>query len=306
VNRDFKSLFVVVVASALACTVGKDGKQGDPGVPCSGCVNSASLAPGAVSSAALGDGVVKTPNIGAKAVTGAQIADGAVDAVQLADAAVTSAKVADGSILANHLGAGVISGSNIAAGTIAGSNITPSTTITAGAYRLNTPLVRQIFADPVMCQRTFGPAYQDVATDHPPSNFFGPSVEITNTAAGSYEFYCAVPLARDSGASITIVAASMGFFDASTNCLVSADLRSKVFGASSTGTVMSTVFDGADGTDFAFTASGPQVKLFPAFAPVVVPANSLLFLRAQISIQALGASGCRYSGATIAYTTDRP
>jgi len=296
VNRDIKGLLVVIVASALACTVGKDGKQGDPGVPCSGCVNSASLAagavgsaalaPGAVGNAALGDGVVQTANIAAQAVTGAQIADGA--------------------ILANHLGTGVISSTNIAAGTIAGSNINPATTVTAAAYRFNAPLLRQIFADPVMCQRTSGLPYQDVATDHPTANFFGPSVEITNTNAGTYDFYCAVPFPRDSGASITVVAASMGYFDASTNCLVGADLRTKVFGTSSLGTVIGSVFDGVDGNDFAFTASGPQVKLFPAFTPVVVAANSFLFLHAQISIQALGASGCRYSGVTIAYTTDRP
>jgi hypothetical protein len=39
---------------------------------------------------------------------------------------------------------------------------------------------------------------------------------------------------------------------------------------------------------------------------VVVPANALLFVHAAIGIQNLGASGCRYSGAMIAYTTDRP
>jgi hypothetical protein len=298
VNRDIKGLLVVIVASALACTVGKDGKQGDPGVPCSGCVNSASLAagavgsaalaPGAVGNAALGDGVVQTANIAAQAVTGAQIADGA--------------------ILANHLGAGVISSTNIAAGTIAGSNINPTTTVTAAAYRFNAPLLRQVFADPVFCQRPSGPPYQDMATDNAPVNLFGPSVEITNTNAGTYDFYCSVPLARDSGASITVVAASMGFFDASTNCWVSAELRTKVFGTSNIGTIsgMPTVFDGVDATDYAFTASGPQVKLVPAFAPVVIPANALLFVHAAIGIQTLGASGCRYSGMMIAYTTDRP
>ena len=177
-NRDIKGFLVVVVASALACTVGKDGKQGDPGVPCSGCVNSASLAPGAVGSTALGDGVVHTSNIAAQAVTGAQIADGA--------------------ILANHLGAGVISSTNIAAGTIAGSNINPTTTVTAAGYRFNAPLLRQVFADPVFCQRPSGAPYQDMATDNAPVNLFGPSVEITNTNAGTYDFYCSVPLARSS------------------------------------------------------------------------------------------------------------
>jgi hypothetical protein len=84
VNRDFiRAIFVLVMASALACTVGKDGKQGDPGVPCSGCVSATSLAPGAVGSAALGDGAVKTPNIAVGAVGTAQIADGAVSDAKL-------------------------------------------------------------------------------------------------------------------------------------------------------------------------------------------------------------------------------
>jgi hypothetical protein len=164
VNRDFKVVFVAAAASLLACTVGKDGKQGDPGVPCSGCVSAASLAPGAVGSAALGDGAVKTPNIAASAVTGAQIADGAVSTTKLAAgavdnnalgaASVTSATVADGAILNNHLGAAVVTGANIAAGTITGANIAnasvpgsaidPATAITAGNFLFAAPKLRQV------------------------------------------------------------------------------------------------------------------------------------------------------------------
>src|SRR5947207_1258377 len=66
---------IAASASMTACTVGKDGA---PGVPCTGCVTTTSLSPGAVTGAAIQDGAIQTPQLGAKSVTGAIIADATI------------------------------------------------------------------------------------------------------------------------------------------------------------------------------------------------------------------------------------
>ena len=136
-------MFVVLACSLAACKVGDDGKQGPAGVPCAGCVDSASLAAGAVNSTALGDGVVKTQNIAAHAVTGAQIADqavatnhftaGAVDAnalaanavttAAIADSSITTSKLAPGAVDSNALAAGAVGATQLASGAVLGGNI---------------------------------------------------------------------------------------------------------------------------------------------------------------------------------------
>lgn len=64
-------------------TAGPMGPAGPAGVPCSGCVNSSSLAAGAVSTTALADG----------AVTNAKIANGSVTAAKLATGTLNHAHV---------------------------------------------------------------------------------------------------------------------------------------------------------------------------------------------------------------------
>ena len=281
-NRFQGTRLLALAASGwmVSCTVGKDGASGAPGVPCNGCVNSASLAPGAVTGAAIQDGAIQTPQLGAKSVTGAIIAD----------ATITS--------------------TNIANATIGGANIDPTTTVNASSFTFSTPVGAVFFADPALCQRgESGIApYQDVQTLHPIGNSFGPSVRISNLTAGVYSFYCPVMLRIPNGAlGVTITSASMAYFDTSLNCLVGAELRSKIMASNSNGTVASTVFDGTSSSDFAFTVAGPTTKAFPAFS-LPVSLVTLVWIRTIIQIQNPAASveDCRYSGALIGYTVDRP
>src|SRR5438067_2195189 len=189
------------MAGLAACTVGKDGTPGaagSPGVPCTGCVTAASLAPGAVTAAAIQDGASKTPQLGAGAVTGAKIANA----------------------------------------TIAGANIDPTTTLSASNFTYSNPVVGTFYADSTSCQRqsnvngfaTPMPPYQDVGTFHPQQNIFGPSILITNSAVAKNSFYCPINLQPPPGATVTVTSASMISGDFDTTCLIGAELRIKGVG----------------------------------------------------------------------------
>ena len=260
-------LAIAASASMTACTVGKDGA---PGVPCTGCVTTTSLSPGAVTGAAIQDGAIQTPQLGAKSVTGAIIADA----------------------------------------TITGTNIDPTATIDAASFTFSSPVVNLYFADPALCQRAeSGMApYQDIQAVHPTGNAFGPSIRISNVAAGTYSFYCPISLRVPNGApSVTITGATMAFVDASTNCLVSAEIRSNVMTTNNFGVAASTLFDGASGTDYAFTTANNATKAFPACTLSVNPLT-LVWVHATIQIQNPVATpeDCRYSGVLLSYSVDRP
>ena len=234
-------LFALIAATSLAsCTVGHDGAQGAPGVPCAGCVDATSLA--------------------ANAVTGA--------------------------------------------------SIDPSTTLNAASFTFSSPVTNLYFADPTLCQRAESgiAPYQDIQVLHPTGNSFGPSLRISNTAAGTYSLYCPISLHIPNGAaSVTITGATMAFYDGSTNCLVNAELRTKIMTTASFGVAASTVFDGASATDFAFTTTSASTKAFPTFSLAVGPLT-LVWVHATIQIQNVAAAteDCRYSGVVLSYDVDRP
>jgi hypothetical protein len=177
-------------------------------------------------------------------------------------------------------------------------------TVTASNFAYSSPVAGQYFASPTNCFRSSGLALDNVRTDNPPANFFGPSVGINAPAIVAFEFYCQVDLPIPPDATVTVTGATMGFVDISSTCLVKAEIRTKAFGANSLGTVHSTVFDGTSGADYASTFTGPQTKSFPAFSVGLSP-STILFVAATIDFNS--ASGtCRYSGALIDYTTTRP
>jgi hypothetical protein len=207
-----------------------------------------------------------------------------------------------------------VRGSNIAAATITAANIDPTTSlavnsVTSGDFVYSSAIAGAYIAPPTACHRGVnGGVLQDVGVADYPANYFGPSIWITNTAAGGYDFFCPISVPVPAGATLTVTGASMAFADFSTNCLVGAELRTKLFGSADnyTGASISTVYDGANSADFAFQSTGPQTKAFPAFTPFVVSNSTILFVHAFINLTATASSDCRYSGTRITYTIDRP
>ncbi len=300
---------------------GPTGATGAPGVPCAGCVTSASIAPGAVGKLQIADGGVTAPALAVGAVTAPAIAPGAVTSAAIGDNAVRSTAIVPGAVGPTQIAAGGVASANIAAGavgsaqiassSVTGANIDPATTITASGFAFTAPVAGSYFANPAECQRGLSPAapYQDMQVVHPPANPYGPSIVISNLAAGVYEMLCPVNLQAPPGATLTITGATLLFFDGSTNCLVAAQLRTKVLGANDVGTIIATQYDGANSTDFAFTVPLPASKPFPAFTPFTVTSSTLFWVNAFIQLQAAAAfaeTNCRYSGVTVTYTLDRP
>src|SRR6202171_2850038 len=226
-----------------------------------------------------------------------------------------------GCVDSTSIAAGAISSAKIASGTISGANIDPTTSLTVNSvtssdFVFSSPVAGAYIALPTTCHRGGGggaPLVDASAIDYP-GNVYAPSLGTTNTAAGNYDFFCAIPLPIPPGATLTLTGATMGYYDRSTNCLVSAELRTKTFGTSdtftagSTGVSIATVYDGANATDFAFMSAtdSPQTKAFPAFTPVAISNSTILFVRAAINFTAAGGGDCRYSGTRITYTIDRP
>jgi hypothetical protein len=240
-------------------------------------------------------------------VTSASIAPGAVGKLQIADGGVT----------ASALAVGAVTSSAIAAGAVTGATIDPTTsitvnTVTSSDFVFSSAVAGAYIAYPTECHRGLGvgggAALQDVGVADYPVNVFGPSIGITNSAAGVYDFFCPISVPVPPGATLTVTGASMAFADFSTNCLVGAELRTKAFGSSdgNTGVSISTVYDGANNADFGFQSVGPQTKAFPAFTPFVVSNSTILYVHAFINLTAAASSDCRYSGTRITYTIDRP
>jgi hypothetical protein len=147
-----------------------------------------------------------------------------------------------------------------------------------------------------------------MATVTPPANPFGPSIaSLSGPANGVFDYYCSIPLEVPATGTLTLIGARMAFLDAVTFCRVQAEIRTKPFGSSGDGNVISRVFDGADASDFAFTSGNPQVKAFPAFTQAV-PQNTLVWVNATIAFDAAGGPGnnCRYSGVIVDYTVTNP
>ncbi len=91
-----------------AGATGPTGPQGGAGVPCAGCVDSASIAQGAVGAAQIADG----------GVTASALAPGAVGAAALAGGSVGTAAFAPGAVDTNALGAGAVTSANLGAGVV--------------------------------------------------------------------------------------------------------------------------------------------------------------------------------------------
>ena len=301
-------------------------------------VGSAALAPGAVGTGALADasitntkfatGAVDSNALAANSVTASAIATGsvtasklvpgAVGAAALAAGAVISAKIAPGAVAGSNIAAATITGANVATGTLVGANIDPTTSLTVNSvtssdFVFTTPVAGAYIALPTECHRGIGsgPALLDVGVVNYPQNTFGPSVAITNTSGGNYNFFCPIPVPVPPGATITVTGATMVFYDASANCLISAELRTKLFGGNDSGGGVSiaTVYDGTSATDFAFTAVAsvaPSTKSYPAFTPFTVTNSTVLYVNAAINFAAAGGGDCRYNGTRITYTLDRP
>lgn len=114
-NRDVIRIGVIAVASfSLACTVGKDGKEGPPGVPCSGCVDAASIAAGAVKTAGVADGSITAAKLAPGAVDGSALAAGSIGSTQLASGAVLSGNIAPGAVGSAQIGLDSVSAGQMA------------------------------------------------------------------------------------------------------------------------------------------------------------------------------------------------
>jgi len=97
------------------------GPQGDPGpsgLPCNGCVNSASLADNAVITAKIKDNAVTADKIPSNAITNSKLADGAVNSAELVDDAVITAKIKDNAVTADKIPSNAITNSKLADGAV--------------------------------------------------------------------------------------------------------------------------------------------------------------------------------------------
>jgi hypothetical protein len=118
----------VVPALALsACTIGKDGKQGEPGVPCAGCVDSASLAAGAVTSSALASGAVTSSALAPGAISASALQTGSIGTSALAAKSVTTSIIADGAVTATQLAPGAVTATQLAPGAVTAASFAQGT-----------------------------------------------------------------------------------------------------------------------------------------------------------------------------------
>lgn len=186
-------------------------------------------------------------------------------------------------------------------------------TLTAPGFAYSSPVAGQVIALPNTCIAGNGSniaMHQDMLSNTQPNNSLGPS--ISSAASGPNQtrsFFCPIPLHVPPGAAVTITGATLKYTDNGVNCRVQAEIRHRLFSTSNDfGTVVSTVFNGADATDFAFTGPGGFVtgtKAFPAFT-LAVPSNRIVWVNATIAFNATGGGDCRYSGVLVDYTVDRP
>jgi hypothetical protein len=188
----------------------------------------------------------------------------------------------------------------------AGTALDVTGTVRATNFSFASPVSTSVIAHPTWCTRALSSAdpHLDTEVVNPP-NAFGPS--ISSVAEGpntTLNFVCPVNIYVPSGATVTLTGGSMAYYDGAATCRVSAEIRSKTFGTSSSGAIASTVFDGTDATDFAATG-GPTTAAFPAFT-LTVAANTVVWIHATVAYNTTGGGDCRYSGAILNYTIDRP
>ncbi len=183
--------------------------------------------------------------------------------------------------------------------------------LTAPSFVYSAPVAGQVIALPNSCMRSGGAASPsaiemdlEMGSVSPPGNSFGPSVASNSTSNVTVDFFCPIPLHVPPGAAVTITGATLASTDFSANCRVQAQIRTKPFGVSSFGTIVSTVTNGVDAADFAFTG-GPVTKAFPAFT-LAVPSNVVVWVNATIVFAAVGGGDCRYSGVLVDYTVSKP
>ena len=184
-------------------------------------------------------------------------------------------------------------------------------TLTAPDFVYSAPVAGQVIALPNTCIRatSSGDMHLDMGTSTPTGNSFGPSViSIAEAPSTTLNYFCPIPLQVPAGATVTITGATLNSFDFNVTCRIQAQIRTKTFGVSSNGTVVSTVFNGVDAVDFAFLSPGtlPHTKAFPAFAPFAVPSNLIVWINATIAFNAVGGGDCRYSGVLVDYTVSKP
>jgi hypothetical protein len=181
--------------------------------------------------------------------------------------------------------------------------------VTAPDFRYTAPLAGVVYVDPTSCQRVANtvnfPPYQDTGVLHPGlgGNPYGPSVSLITGAAGS-EFYCPFFLQRSPGAVVTLTGATLAGYDGSATGFIAAEIRSKLFGASDQGTVVSTVYSGTGPADLAATLVPPVTKAFPAFT-LALGSNQIVWVRAFFG-GAFDVNLLRFSGVQVTYTVDRP
>jgi hypothetical protein len=198
------------------------------------------------------------------------------------------------------------------------NNAAPGTTLDVGGvarasdFVYAVPMTGEVFADPTLCTRggTTDPTNFQMEVINPPNNAYGPSIlDDAHVANTQYDFYCPVYIPVPPGAVVQVTNVTLAFYDGGGDCLIGAEFRTKPFGTSSFGTLISTVFDGASNADFAFLSPGgtPTTKAFPAFTPTTIASNTVSFVHAFTHYDATPTSiDCRYSGVLVDYTVSKP
>ena len=195
-------------------------------------------------------------------------------------------------------------------GAIAGGTAL-SNSVTAPNFLYSAPRSGRVFADPAHCQRAVGfeAPYKDAVVYHPPANGLGPAIGAGTSAAGEHKFYCPVPLQVPPGATLTITGADVQLLDYNATCYAAAKLRTKPFGATSIGSEHASVYSGTGSSDYASTSADPFGRVNRQFTglSVGVSPSTVVFIEAiHANAPTGGASECRYNGAVIDYTVDRP
>jgi len=167
-----------------------------------------------------------------------------------------------------------------------------------------------LYGIPTSCMRgtSGGAALANTNVSNPPGNSFGPSLTESSQVDGTYIWYCNVPIQIPAGTTFTLTGATLGYFDhdlTGTTCLVGAQIKTKIFGARGTGTIISEVYSGVDANDFsAVTVGGPATKDFPAYSQVITT-DTIVFINAIIKNTAGTGGDCRYSGVKFNYTVSQ-
>lgn len=165
-----------------------------------------------------------------------------------------------------------------------------------------------IFADPAEC--VIGDSGVDPDLNlyvvNPPVNYYSPSMRIAIPAASTtYNMYCPVHIQIPPGAAFTLTGGSLAFYDGSANCLVGAEIRTKTFGTSSIGTVLSSAWSGTSSTDYASIPGGPTTSAFTAISSAIND-STIVWINGIIGWSSTTTGACFYSGVRLTYTVSKP